>query len=164
MAEPIVKIGVVDTRQMKASRIILDLRVKSAEYKTPSFVAQKGPIVNRGSPSIENGRKSQRKRIRPLTRMSRIKIFFMGNLDNSMSRIDVQNPKINADQLEHTAISMENAPTTTIFILGSRLWITEFPSVSVLSNIFLNLSIKKPREEISFKNIAPVASNLGFMP
>jgi hypothetical protein len=93
-----------------------------------------------------------------------MKIVFRGNQDNSTSNREMESPNINADHLEHTAITMENAPTKTILTLGSRECITEFLAMRLLSNIFPFRSIKKPREEISWENIALVALSFGFLP
>ena len=46
---------VVNTRQIKARTIMLDLNVKSAVNSIPCFVAVNGPRIKEGSPSKEKG-------------------------------------------------------------------------------------------------------------
>jgi len=127
MARPRVKIDVVDTKEMRASRIMLDLMVKSITYRTPSSVATSGPIVNIGFPSNEKGRNNQRNTIRPFTGISRMKTFLRGTLANNTNRRERKRPGINAAHREHTAITTEKAATVMILTLGSREWITELP-------------------------------------
>lgn len=112
--------GVVDTRQIRQSRMTFDLRVRRVAYKTPSSVAVKGPILIRGFPSKEKGMNNQRKRIKPLTHMSLMQTFFKGNRENNKRMTAKKRPDINADQREQTAITKENAVIPMSFILGSR--------------------------------------------
>ena len=137
MARPSVKIEVVDTRQIKQRTIMLDLSVKSIEKRTPSSVAVKEPIRNRGLPSIENGIKNHRKRINPLTRISRRQTFLGDNRENSTKRKEKKRAGNSADQREHMAMRKENAATPTIFILGSRACIRNLLSILAFSNILI---------------------------
>ena len=137
MARPSVKIEVVDTRQIKQRRIMLDLSVKSAEKITPSSVAVRDPIWNRGLPSVEKGMKIQRKRINPLTTISRRKTFLGDNLENTTNRTENKRPGKRADHREHMAMRKEKAATPTILILGSSPCIRDVLSMWVFSNILV---------------------------
>jgi hypothetical protein len=135
-ALPIVKIEVVDIRHIRASRMMLDLKVIVTAYLMPSSVAVKGPMVKALSPSNENGRKNQRNKIKPFANPTLTRTRLSLRLDNSNSSIDRKIPGTNADRREHTAIRIEKAATAMILTLGSRAWIIDLPYVRSLSNIF----------------------------
>ena len=135
MARPRVKIEVVETRQIRQRRIMLDLKVNRAAYTSPSSVAIKGPISKTGFPSKEKGMNNQRKKINPFTRASLKKTLLNDKRENTRARREKKRPGTNADQRVHMAITTENTATAMIFTLGSREWMTDFPLISLLSSI-----------------------------
>jgi len=126
---------VVDTRQIRPRRIMLDLNVKRAAYTTPSSVAIKGPILKTGFPSKEKGINNHRKKINPLTKASLIKTLLNDKRENTTARREKKRPGTNADQREQMAITTENTATAMIFTLGSREWIIDVPLILLLSSI-----------------------------
>jgi hypothetical protein len=122
--------------------MMLDLTVKSVANRMPSSVAVKDPIWNRGLPPIENGIKNHRKRIKPLTRISRRQTFLSDKREKSTKRQEKKRADNSADHREHIAIRMENAATPTIFILGSRARIPKFLLMSASSNILIEFIVR----------------------
>ena len=124
-----VKMEVVDIRQIIAKMMILDLMVISNAAMMPSCVADKGPMSNTCVPEYEKGRNNQRKMIRPFANISLMHTGLGLILEIKTNATERMMPGTNADTRVQTAIRMEKTDTASIFTLGSRLWIIDFEYV-----------------------------------
>ena len=69
-ALPIVKTDMVVIRAMRARMMVLDFNVIRVAERIPAFVAIKGPMENKGGPSVVKGSSNQRKKIKLLMLMT----------------------------------------------------------------------------------------------
>jgi hypothetical protein len=124
---------IVATRDIRAKMMALDFIVIMVEWEIPSLVATKGPILNKGLPWYVNGRKNQRKRIRPLTKRSRKQTFLRGSRARNIKETERKMAGISATKRSDVATTIENKKAITVLTLGSRRCIIESPLTNASS-------------------------------
>ena len=120
IARPKVNMGIVATKAIKVMTIVLDFMVMAVEWIMPSMVPFKGPKVNNVSPSVVNGRKNQRNRIRPVTIRRRGMTLLNESLASRRKETAIHMAGIRARRRSDVATTLENTHANTVLTRGSR--------------------------------------------